>query len=257
MGDKYSSTCGHAVPDEISKTWQRCIIVKKDTVVKIELSENDLTHLKTGEVIYPYWAKERLRNEAATLRFIKANTSIPVPTCRLFTEEGLLHLDMERITNGVLLMDVKPELRKAAIQAVEEQMNSTILPQLRSLRRKFIGSIDTSIAVFPPQRVYGLDRGQWPQISSETDEFTFCHNDLGPQNIFVDPSRNFQIIGIIDWEFSGYFPLHFELPLWREFEWRGAQRMHDEARPRALEFFGLMQDDLQDDRVVIHHTRRA
>jgi hypothetical protein len=144
-------------------------------------------------------------------------------------------------------LDVEQGRRAAAVQAVEEQMNLDILPQLRSLRQSRIGSVDATLPVFPPSRIYGLDRRLWPRISTDSDEFVLCHNDLAPQNIFVDPNT-FQIVGIIDWEFAGYFPQSFELPLWREFDWNGGKQLYDEARPRDLGFFGLTTDDLRDDR---------
>jgi serine/threonine protein kinase len=233
--------------EDMWRTWERCVIVTKRSVVKSERSASELLRLPNGKIVYPWWAQERLRNEAATLKFIASNTKIPVPDCRLYSRDGLLHLEMTRITNGVLLLDVREESRATAVQAVEEQMNSDILPQLCSLRRSYIGSVDATLPIFPPSRVYGLDRRVWPRISSDGEGFGFCHNDLAPQNIFVDPST-FQIVGIIDWEFAGFFPGDFELPLWREFEWTARKKMCDEARPRNLGFFGLTTDDLRDDR---------
>ena len=235
-------------PEDMWRTWERCVIVRKHSVVKSERSTSELPRLPNGKILYPWWAQERLRNEAATLKFIASNTTIPVPDCRLYSRDGLLHLEMARITNGVLLLDVEQGRRAAAVQAVEEQMNSDILPQLRSLRQSRIGSVDATLPVFPPSRIYGIDRRVWPRISTDSDEFVLCHNDLAPQNIFVDPNT-FQIVGIIDWEFAGYFPQSFELPLWREFDWNGGKQLYDEARPRDLGFFGLTPDDLRDDRV--------
>ncbi|KAK3937482.1 hypothetical protein QBC46DRAFT_267452, partial [Diplogelasinospora grovesii] len=84
----------------------------------------------------------------------------------------------------------------------DEQINSIILPQLRSLCRSYIGSVDPSLPVFPPQRVYDRDRRSWERISSDAGCFVLCYNDLGPQNIFVCPVT-FQIVGIIDWKFAG------------------------------------------------------
>ncbi|KAK4148360.1 aminoglycoside phosphotransferase [Chaetomidium leptoderma] len=135
--------------------------------------------------------------------------------------------------------------RSAAAAAVDKQINSFILPQLRSLRRKYIGSVDPSLPVFPPQRVYDRDRRPWERISSATDCFSLCHNDLGPQNIFVCPDT-FEIVGIIDWEFAGFFPPYFELPLWKVFDWRDEQELYGEANPRELSFFGLKAEDLKD-----------
>lgn len=77
-----------------------------------------------------------------------------------------------------------------------------------------------------------------------------CHNDLGPQNIFVDPNT-FRIVGIIDWEFAGFFPPSFELPLWRASGWKEMAELSREAIPRELDFFGLVKDDLRDCSVAL------
>lgn len=63
----------------------------------------------------------------------------------------------------------------------------------------------------------------------------------------MDPNT-FNIVGIIDWEFAGFFPPSFELPLWRERNWEDGKKMVDDARARELEFFGLNEDALNDDR---------
>lgn len=233
-------------------TWERCVLVKKHTVVKSERPPTSLPRLPSGKILFPWWPQERLRNEAATLQFISSNTTIPVPACRLYSsKDGLLHLEMTRIREGVLLLDVEEGVRGAAVEAVEAQTESDILPQLRRLRRGYIGSVDSTLPVFPPSRIYRLDRRVWLRITAAEgeEEFVLCHNDLAPQNIFVDP-ETFRIVGIIDWEFAGYFPKEFELPLWREFEWEGGKRMYDEARGGDLGFFGLTERDLRDDRGV-------
>jgi len=130
--------------------------------------------------------------------------------------------------------------------AVKEQIESEILLQLHALRRSSIGSIDLSLPVFPPQRVYDYDRRSWPRISSDADEFVLCHNDLGPRKIFVHPDT-YHIVGIVGWEFAGFFPKYFELPLWKEFDWKKRQAVCDKANERELAFFGLKAEDLQDD----------
>jgi hypothetical protein len=236
--------------EDIWRTWERCVVIRKHIVVKSERSTSELPRLPDGQTLYPLVAQERLRNEAATLKFIASHTTIPVQDCQLFSRDGLLHLKMLRITNGVLLLNIEDGSKAAAVQAVEDQMNSNILPQLRSLRRGYIGSVDGALPVFPPSRLYGLDRRAWPRISTDGDEFVLCHNDLAPQNIFVDPST-FQIVGIIDLEFAGYFPPSFELPLWRASDRQGGKRLYDEARPRDLAVFGLPVDDLRDDRASL------
>lgn len=228
------------------KTWERCVVIERDRVIKRELGEHELRRRPNQDVLRPFWARERLRNEAATLAFVAANTTIPVPPCQLYTQDGLLHLETKRITNGVLLEEVDRERRAAAAAAVDHQITSFVLPQLRSLRRGYIGSVDPSLPVFPPQRVYDRDRRPWDRISAAAaDAFALCHNDLGPQNIFVCPDT-FRIVAIIDWEFAGFFPPYFELPLWRVFDWGDEQKLYDEANARELGFFGLKAGDLVD-----------
>lgn len=45
-------------------------------------------------------------------------------------------------------------------------------------------------------------------------EFVMTHNDFAPRNILV---RGSQVVAILDWEFSGYFPEYWEFAkaLWR------------------------------------------
>ncbi|KAK3903233.1 kinase-like domain-containing protein [Staphylotrichum tortipilum] len=221
-------------PDDVRdtwRTWERCVVIKKHSIVKSERRADEFPRLPSGKILRPWWAQERLRNEAATLKSVAANTTIPVPDCQLYTRDGLLHLEMARIVNGVLLLDVEPGKRAAAVRAVDN----------------YIGSVDAALPVFPPSRIYDLDRRVWPRVSRDCDEFVLCHNDLAPQNIFVDPDT-FRIVGIIDWEFAGYFPPSFELPLWKEFERDARKKLYDDARPRDLGVFGFGVDDLRDDR---------
>lgn len=108
------------------------MVIERDRVIKRELGEHELRRRPNHDVLRPSWARERLGNEAATLA---ANTTIPVPPCRLYTQDGLLLLETKRITNGVLLEEMDQERRAAAAAAVDHQITSFVLPQLRSLRR--------------------------------------------------------------------------------------------------------------------------
>lgn len=72
---------GVSQDDEILKTWDRVVIIKKNTVVKREISEPEfLRRPFSGEVVPPYWPKERLQYEAATLKFVASNITIPAST---------------------------------------------------------------------------------------------------------------------------------------------------------------------------------
>ncbi|KAL5374369.1 hypothetical protein PMIN02_012268 [Paraphaeosphaeria minitans] len=157
-------------------------------------------------------AVEELTTELSTLNFISTTTNIPVPKCLGLTEEnGLLYLRTERAT-GVPLDELGSDV---AVVHVSECLQSSILPQLRKLRRNTIGSVDLSLPLLLPSRITCRDRRpHWSRKSSINRDFVFCHNDLAQHNIFVDP-ETFKITAIIDWEFAGYFPKEFEYPLWR------------------------------------------
>ncbi|KAK1763927.1 hypothetical protein QBC33DRAFT_562249 [Phialemonium atrogriseum] len=96
----------------------------------------------------------------------------------VLSADGLVHPETKRISNGVLHEDVDQAPHPAAVRAVDDQINSITLPQLRSICRSSIGGVDPSLPVFPPQRVYDRVRRPRERITSETDCFVLCHNDL-------------------------------------------------------------------------------
>lgn len=104
------------------KTWDRRVTIdeNEEKVTKSELHPDELKRRQNGDIVYPFWAKERLENEAATLRFIAERTSIPVPQCKLYTKDGIMHLETALIKNGVLLLEMNEESRLAAAAAVRK-----------------------------------------------------------------------------------------------------------------------------------------
>ncbi|OAA61191.1 Protein kinase-like domain protein [Niveomyces insectorum RCEF 264] len=162
---------------------------------------------------------DRLRNEAAALEFLAANTTIPVPKLLGLWEQdgGRLYLKTAVVKDGVEMFSLSDEDQARALPVVAEEMERAILPQLRKRRRNRIGSVDPSLSIIPPVRLWSNikkvcppdDEGKrtWPVVFSHdgTDEFVFCHNDLRRANILVDPTT-FHIVSIIDWEMSGFFP---------------------------------------------------
>ncbi|OWT42614.1 hypothetical protein VFPPC_18226 [Pochonia chlamydosporia 170] len=104
---------------KIWKTWERCVTIYDEVVVKRELHEHELMHNLYGYIMRPFWAKERLQNEAATLQLVARETTIPVPECRLYIKEEVLCLETKRITNGVLLEEIKGPSRLAAVADVQ------------------------------------------------------------------------------------------------------------------------------------------
>ena len=100
----------------------------------------------------PYIAN-RLRNEAATLRFIAEHTTIPVPKMLgLWVENDVLHLKTSLVPDhAISLSDVDDSVRPVAIKRVGVQLESWIFPQLLNFRRNFLGSVDKSLPVIPPR----------------------------------------------------------------------------------------------------------
>ncbi|GAB7339715.1 hypothetical protein MBLNU457_6285t1 [Dothideomycetes sp. NU457] len=258
-------------PPDLSKgykTSDRELIFEEDIVIKKELAESDWARVNgdsmtrsswrakgksCDQIVKPLWARERLMNDFATLRFVAAHTTIPVPKCRLYDDEnGLLCLEMERIKGVVELDEIQEPQERATMarQIVEKELNESVLPQLRSLRRNFVGSVDPDLPMFPPSRVYHSDRRSWPHTSSTTDSYVLCHNDLAPQNILVHP-ETFKIVSIIDWEFAGFYPSYFEIPIWRRIYIGEIYDIYEATEDQELAFFGIRsRDDLEDNRYL-------
>ena len=165
----------------------------------------------------------RVSNEAAALRFLRENTTIPVPKVYNTTETSIT---MEFV-EGSTLEEAWKDLSDIEIAAIGEQLRD-YLTQLRSLRGPFIGSFDGGPAV--DCRVFVNEGGpsrtvpeyidfvlsdppNWPgaapmhsivrsQMRPHYD-VVFTHGDLEPVNILVEESR---IKAIIDWEYAGYYP---------------------------------------------------
>ncbi|KAG6165436.1 hypothetical protein E4U51_004353 [Claviceps purpurea] len=164
--------------------------------------------------VNPYIA-DRLRNEAAVLQFVAKHTTIPVPKfLDLWEENGLVHLKTALVENGIELRNVDESLLSTAIMSVTAQLESDILPQLRRLRRNFMGSPDPELPMLPPRRFWDWKGTRvWPSMTKDTDDYVLCHTDLDRQNILVDPNT-FKIVSILDWETAGFFPQEWDLPLW-------------------------------------------
>lgn len=108
--------------------------------------------------------------------------------------------------NGIGLRHVDEALLPTAVTKVTAQLESEILPQLRCLRRNFMGSPNPELLVIPPRWLWAWkEKRVWPSMIKEADEYVLCHTDLDRQNILVDPST-FKIVSIIDWETAGFSP---------------------------------------------------
>jgi hypothetical protein len=161
-----------------------------------------------GTIHVPRMNNERLLNEAATLKYIKENTNIPVPQLYACFEDDDAVVLVTEFVKGVGMH----ELDDAQREIVKKELQGHIetLQNLKSSRIGGPGGI-----VIPPYRaLLKTFRSEWNLTPFEKDELVFCHNDLSQQNVKVDP-ETLKITAIIDWEHAGFWPSWCE---WRFFE---------------------------------------
>ncbi|KAG6060751.1 hypothetical protein E4U32_003305 [Claviceps aff. humidiphila group G2b] len=164
---------------------------------------------------------------AAVLQFLAKHTTIPVPEfLDLWEENGLVYLKTALVENAVELRNVDESLLSTAIMSVTSQLESDILPQLRRLRRNFMGSPNPELPVIPPHRFWrAKEKRVWPSMTKDT-------------NLLVGPNT-FKIVSILDWETAGFFPQEWELPLWTVNGPQEKYRMSREAHGREIACFDV------------------
>ena len=194
-----------------------------------------------GQLHVPIANQERLKNEAACLEFIKKKTNIPVPDIiRAYDQDGSFYLETTRV-HGVPMKELSEQHQKRVIMELEIHLRT-----LRSLRSDHMGG-PTGILCPPNILTTHFPKVKtWPAVSSTTEDFVFCHCDLSQSNIIVDPTE-LKIMGIIDWEFAGYFPDFFETPYYRSPTPSGAQMRNFTKSKEMLDFiqrhnFGASQE---------------
>lgn len=183
----------------------------------------------------PRLAKERLKNEAESLRFIRNATDIPVPNVLCdFEDDGAFYLITEYV-EGVAMSDL-PEEKKAIVC---EELHKH-LATLHALKSERLGG--PSGIVVPPYRVMkDHENDDWQLRPSDQAEFVFCHNDLSQQNIVVDPDT-LKINGIIDWEYAGFYPEYFEAHFYKRLGPSAAINDEVDDAPKLIEFLTSHHD---------------
>ncbi|CZT53495.1 uncharacterized protein RSE6_15091 [Rhynchosporium secalis] len=184
---------------------------------------------KTGRPIENPLFKERFRNEAAALQLIRRYTKIPVPGLRSWGEdsEGLLFLETDLVP-GVQLERAGEKCRMPNLHSLNEEkvgekcdrcadlaqknfnrfVEEKLLPELRSLKSSTTG-LD-GLVIPPTWMILGaVDRPSCETKTSDEEEYVMTHGDLGPHNVMMDV-ETLEVISIIDWEYSGYFPPEFQ-----------------------------------------------
>lgn len=182
--------------------------------------------------------------EAATMQYLAENTSLPVPKIHCsFVHKGRAYIVMERI-QGDVLPKAWGERSEESLQNILAQLRS-MLQELRALQPPPHTSVEscvggslydsrilrkvsrfgpfTTIQEFhlylrencDPSTIQNVEiaqdledvkdmaakqDGPWPPP-------VFTHGDLNPYNILV---RGGKVVGLIDWEFSGWYPHYWE-----------------------------------------------
>lgn len=184
--------------------------------------------------------------EAATMKFISENTSIPVPKVHCsFVHKGRTYILMERIKGEMIgpalgsLGDDGQNKVFAQLKRMVDEMRSLPPPSNTGVQSCTGGSLwdsrirrcESRMGPFATvqdfhfwlrdgfrfadhkhkdrlkseegqemARMEEMQDGPWPPP-------VFTHADLNPGNILV---RGDDVVGIIDWEFSGWYPHYWE-----------------------------------------------
>ncbi|KAJ6781289.1 hypothetical protein PWT90_07975 [Aphanocladium album] len=161
-----------------------------------------------GRGLYvPPLGNERLINEAHSLQLVAEHTDVPVPKVHCsFLDDGAFYLVTEFV-EGVLMANLAED-QKAVVCLELERHRAT----LRTMQACWIGG-PTEI-VIPPYRVMRMAENEsWDLRHAPGDDYVFCHNDMSQHNVIVDPDT-LRVKAIIDWEYAGFFPAHFDYPFY-------------------------------------------
>ncbi|RKK10871.1 hypothetical protein BFJ66_g14427 [Fusarium oxysporum f. sp. cepae] len=223
-------------------TFERKYYRRGETFIKRTLRSGEFRRRFDGELHVPQLNKERLMNEADSLRFIHSQTKIPVPAVyRDFEDDEAYYLITEYI-DGVNMADLSEE-GKAIVQ---EELKG-YLATLTTLKSSRLGG--PSGIIIPPYRA--MKRAQsnnWTLSPSEqVEEYVFCHNDLSQHNIIVDP-HTFKINAIVDWEYAGFYPSYFEWPFYTRRGPSSAIEGEVDDSKKLLEFLDSQTSDYALDR---------
>ncbi|KAF7556439.1 hypothetical protein G7Z17_g1423 [Cylindrodendrum hubeiense] len=191
--------------------------------------------VKTGPVVH--------LAEGATIKYVADNTSIPVPKIYCsFVWRNRAYIVMEKV-QGEAITRAWPRLSEDNRQTIFAHLKlliqelRTLKPQGPGLKSCTGGSLRdsriprafprfgpfTSIQEFhlwlrdglqPSEAQSSVSDQEWREVQEmatrqdgEWPPPVFTHADLNPANIFV---RGDQVVGIIDWEFSGWYPHYWE-----------------------------------------------
>ncbi|KAL1725270.1 kinase-like domain-containing protein [Schizophyllum commune] len=195
---------------------------------------DQLWHLTAGHWLHIKATYRSSSTEAATLRFIKENTAIPVPSVLAhFSWWSVDYLIMTR-ASGVPLDWVWSKLSDSQRQEIVAQL-ADVVTQMRALpppddnRICSVtgGPIRDSRAYTGPECGPFSDEAHFnlqlrngrpiedfaqrfpalPSMHRRRHSIVFTHGDIAPRNIMVKGTR---VTALLDWENAGWYPAHWE-----------------------------------------------
>jgi aminoglycoside phosphotransferase len=185
--------------------------------IKRSLQPDEYPHVFPREYYASLRTRQALRNEAATIEFIRRNTTVPVPNIvAAFNDRGEEYILMEKVQGVVQMGEIEPERRAPIIRELEGY-----IAQIHQFKSKVFGGISGEIV--PPPRMWvdrpvGMNMLEHPREpdadANSAVEYTLCHGDLNTMNVLVDPAT-LKIKCIIDWEYAGFYPPEFEGYWWK------------------------------------------
>jgi aminoglycoside phosphotransferase (APT) family kinase protein len=212
--------------------------------------------------------------EAKNLRFISHNTTIPVPqVVEDWSEDNGRYFLITTRLEGVSLKEAWPTLSETQKSSIAKQ-TAQFINQLRQHSSNALQSLDSSplYSAFLFRNGYGLPHGPftsdeqlWEEMAkalkgATTDElhqlwqrmptaepYIFTHGDLTNANIIV---KDGALVGIIDWEASGYFPV------WWEFVATGIVEDEDDRAWKTL-LRSYLQDFTTAEQFWLDYYRRS
>ena len=218
----------------------------------------------------PITPSETPFDEEAIVDFLQDHTTIPIP--RVITEwtdeEMNTHFIIKEKIKGESLDQLWPTMSWELKDRMADE-TAAYLRQLRELTSPYCGRVDNQGVVdqmlfnlqYPiPQGPFHTQDELWnamvatlnnqiPQKAldrlrvqmPECLPWTFTHGDLSLSNIIV---RNDHVVGILDWEWSGWFPRWWEyakfrggVPRWIDSDWWELLEHRMDRYPEAYEFW--------------------
>ncbi|EIM81361.1 kinase-like protein [Stereum hirsutum FP-91666 SS1] len=171
-------------------------------------------------------------NEGDVVRFIRRQTSIPVPRVIAAAQNSRAYFLMRRVPGDPLDL-VWAHLDSKQRANIVRQLHHFI-SELRTLSSPHGGAVcglnnsvckdgrvrSLPFGPFPDESAFNdhliraaepfMDETQLPGIRAQmvdSHRIVFTHGDLAPRNIMV---KGDVVTGIIDWEHSGWYPEHWE-----------------------------------------------